>query len=1045
MARFGQRATRFILLVCIFILPFLAQAQNAQLSGTVMDSAKSVIAGAEIEVQQLSTQRTWQIKGNGNGRYLLPSLVPGLYRITARAEHFDTQTVDRVSLNVAGNFSLDFVLHPGATAQTVVVDGSSMVINTTDAALSTVIDRQFVNNMPLNGRSFQSLLTLAPGVAVVPSQGVGTSGEISVNGQRTEGNYFTVDGVSVNTGISATGVVGQGAGYGGGTPGETALGGTQSMVSVDALQEFRASTSSYSAQYGRVPGGQFTFLTRSGSATLHGAAYEYLRNELFDANDWFSKSLGVHRQKTRQNDYGAVLGGALPYVPGSKTFFFGSYEGMGLSTPSAAQQYQVPSAALRAATSGTLQAVMQAFPVPDSATQDLGNGLAYFTRGYSIPSRLDVGGLRLDRDFGQRVHGFVRYQKTESNRTARLSSNISETMPQTVNVQSITAGATHAVTHRISNDARFNLTWNDSSVQYLSTSFGGATPFSVDSIPQLMTNAYNRVYVGLNYGSVPTFSYLPQSASQRQINIVDWMTMTVGRHTLSWGFDYRRLNDLAHMPLLYNPVVYSTAAQVKANAPGSNALAKIVVPVLYPIYNNLGAYVQDEWQLSQRLNLSLGLRWELNPAPSDGAGNDPYTVDQITNLATTKLAAKGTPQWTTQYTAFAPRVGLAYRAVESSRYQTVLRLGFGMFDDTTVANAAGGYAREGYRTTTRFAGKAFPLTAAQIASVPAPSTVSPYTETIYATDPHLKMPYTYQYNLTLEQQLGPAQSLQISYVGSSGHKLLTTRSYSPSVYKNPNFSSSSIYLMLTENAAAANYNALQAQFERRMRHGLQVQASYAWSHTMDDVSSNFQVYQLRRASSDNDIRHNFQAALTYELPVHSSHRLVQRSLGGWAADARVSARSSLPVDIVGQSAVVDSADGMTVNFHPNRVAGTPLYIKDSAYPSRSLRRINPAAFVAATSGTEGNVGRNYARGFDAVQTDLALRRKIDLADGWQLQLRAESFNLFNQPVFGSIYNTLTNTSFGRVYTMLNNQLGGLNALHQQGGPRSLQFTARVSF
>ena len=168
-------------------------------------------------------------------------------------------------------------------------DKRAVNINTVDAAVSTVVDRQFVANMPLNGRSFQSLLTLVPGVAaVVSSRGQGQSGSMSVNGQRTESNYFMVDGVSANTGAYPS-TPGWGGGYSGSTPGETALGTTQSLVSVDALEEFRATTSTYSAEYGRFPGGQFSFTTRSGANDLHGSLFHYFRNDVLDANNWFSR------------------------------------------------------------------------------------------------------------------------------------------------------------------------------------------------------------------------------------------------------------------------------------------------------------------------------------------------------------------------------------------------------------------------------------------------------------------------------------------------------------------------------------------------------------------------------------------------------------------------------------------------------------------------------------------------------------------------------------------------------------------------------------
>jgi hypothetical protein len=182
------------------------------------------------------------------------------------AAGFEKKVIDDITLEVAGKVTMNVTLAVGGMSQTVTVNGSGLNINTTDASVSTVIDRQFVENIPLNGRSFQSLLTMVPGVSIVPSQGAGIGGEVSVNGQRTEANYFTVDGVSANTGASATsGTTGFGGGFSGATPSETVLGTTQSLVPVDALEEFRATTSTYSAEYGRTPGGQFQFDSRAGT------------------------------------------------------------------------------------------------------------------------------------------------------------------------------------------------------------------------------------------------------------------------------------------------------------------------------------------------------------------------------------------------------------------------------------------------------------------------------------------------------------------------------------------------------------------------------------------------------------------------------------------------------------------------------------------------------------------------------------------------------------------------------------------------------------
>ncbi len=257
-------------------------------------------------------------------------------RLHAEATGFSPYTQTGITVTTAQNLELDFRIKIGGAEQSVTVDGGGAQINTTDASVSTVIDRQFVENIPLNGRSFQSLLTIVPGVSVVPSKGQGYGGELSVNGQRTESNYYTVDGIAANIGASPNVSPGFAAGLAGATPGQTVLGTTQSLVSIDALQEFRATTSTYSAEYGRTPGGQFSFSTRSGTNQFHGSVFDYLRNDAMDANSTFNKRSTpvIARQEERQNDFGGTLGGPVR-IPGlyngtDRTFFFFSYEGLRL-------------------------------------------------------------------------------------------------------------------------------------------------------------------------------------------------------------------------------------------------------------------------------------------------------------------------------------------------------------------------------------------------------------------------------------------------------------------------------------------------------------------------------------------------------------------------------------------------------------------------------------------------------------------------------------------------------------------------------------------
>ncbi len=291
-----KRLVCFLLYGFCLSLPLVnAQSINATLSGGVTDPAGTFIVDADVAIANDTTGVVYTAKTNSSGIYYLSVLPPGHYHVQVSKIGFKTLIKPDVVLNVQSALSLNFSLPVGATSESITVDAASSLLNTVDASVSTVIDRKFVENIPLNGRSFQDLISMIPGVVTQNPQNslqvVGTGGDFSVNGQRTESNYYTVDGVSGNIGAGNGGGVGEAA-TGGVLGGSTAVGTTQTLLSVDALQEFRVQSSTYSAEFGRSPGGQFSLLTRSGTDIFHGSAFDYLRNDFFDANDWFNDYYG---------------------------------------------------------------------------------------------------------------------------------------------------------------------------------------------------------------------------------------------------------------------------------------------------------------------------------------------------------------------------------------------------------------------------------------------------------------------------------------------------------------------------------------------------------------------------------------------------------------------------------------------------------------------------------------------------------------------------------------------------------------------------------
>jgi hypothetical protein len=853
------RKTRRIATLLSLLLPcaLWAQSTNATLTGFITDQSKAAMAHVKVDVINMDTNIHYPTMSNGEGSYTAPNLPPGNYKMEVEKQGFKSIVKPDIPLHVQDVIAINFTMAVGSTSESVTVEGGVPLINTESAAVSTVVDRQFVANTPLNGRSFQSLIQLAPGVATVPGALTNAVGEFSVNGQRREANYYIVDGVSANTGVT-------GLNYVGATPAETALGTTQSLVSVDALQEFRISTSTYSAEYGRTPGAQISFQTRSGTNEWHSSAFDFLRNDALDANNWFNNASGLSKTAERQNDFGGTLGGPLVllglYNGKDKTFFFFSYEGLRLRIPQPAYTTSVPNMSLRQNSPEAVQAVLDAFPLPNGADQ--GNGLALFTGSYSSPSSLDASSIRVDHVFGNSLRVFDRYADTPSDSISRyIPQNFATLINNSSTVKTATLGVTMIASSRLVNDLRFNYTSNDNGAIYSSDNFAGATPLSTQAFAEAAP-AYSSFTVTLSFGTRPSQVVRNTANEQHQWNVTDTSTYSMGRHTLKFGIDYRRQVTTQGANQLVQGFTFASANQILSNVASSGYVQTYGVNAPIGTFDNFSSFVQDEWKTTRRLHLSLGLRWDFNPPPTGKP--QPYTLDQIADLSTSKLAPAGTSLYSADYKGFAPRVGVSYELSQKAGYETVVRSGFGVFYD--IGNQAalyGIYGGVGIGSYVAYPNVSFPFTPVQQA-VRQPSTASPYNSTVSAPDPHLRLPYTLQWNAAIQQGLGHSQTLTVSYVAAGARELLHNTLVFPS--NNPNFSLGNGLTLLT-NGATSNYNSLQLQLQRQLARGLQVLASYTWSHSIDDLSSssNFTA-PLLRGNSDFDVRHNFTAALGYNIP-----------------------------------------------------------------------------------------------------------------------------------------------------------------------------------
>jgi hypothetical protein len=1030
-----------------------AQSTNASIIGRVTDPSKALIVGAKVAAVSSGTSFRYEAVTNGSGDYYLTNLPPGSYRIEIEKTGFKKLIKPDVILHVQDALEIDFEMTLGPASQSVMVEAGAPLVNTESGTVSTVIDRTFVDNLPLNGRSFQTLIMLAPGV-VVTATAYDDQGQFSVNGQRADANYFTVDGVSANFGVTAYFPLVQAGG--GALPALTVSGGTNSLVSVDAMQEFRIQTSSFAPEFGRTPGGQISIVTRSGTNRFHGTLFEYFRNNVLDADDWFANYDHLPKPEERQNDFGGVFGG--PVVK-DKTFFFFSYEGLRLRQPST-QESVVPDLPSRQQVPAALQPYLNAFPIANGV--ELGAGLAQFNASYSNPSSLNAYSIRVDHVVNSKISLFGRYNYSPSSFSERgpLAAPftvLSETEPISSSVQTLTLGLAELIRPEISNDLRANYSNQRVSERYAMDNFGGAVPLS-DSLsfpsPYTSANAALQFYLtgaGLyGQGKLAT-------DEQRQVNVIDNLSVVKGSHQMKFGVDYRWLSPFSS-PFQYvqfaqfsgvtcpaPPTSCSgyafngTAAFAEASAYESNAL----------LSHNLSFYGQDTWKITPRLTVTYGLRWDINP-PLKGKNlaNDPFTVTGLNDAVTIALAPRGTPLYQTTYGNVAPRVGVAYQLDGGSNWTSVLRGGFGIFYDLGTGSLGGVSSYFPYSASNFFFNTTFPLSP-QNAAPPA-ITVNPPVSSIIVADPNLKLPRTYQWNAALEQSLGSSQTVSLTYIGAVGRDLLrVTNLFNP----NQNFGQ----VNLTDNTATSDYQALQLKFERRLSRGLQALASYTWSHSIDisstDAFSNYLSTpssvanpNIDRGNSDFDIRNAFTAGVTYNLPSPQSNAIAHAAFGGWSVDSFIFARTAPPVDVVGAIAF---ADGIALAPRPDVVPGAPLVLYGSQYPGG--KAFNPAAFTAPPTGQQGDFGRNVLRGFGAWQADVAFQRQFRLTEKVGLRFRGEFFNIFNHPNFGSPDNTLGDPLFGQSTQTLASSLGsggangGFNPLYQIGGPRSIQLALKLVF
>lgn len=1039
-------------------LPHAEAQQPASIFGSVADTSGHVVAGAAVQVQSESSGARWHALTDDDGRYSVAGLSAGRYKVTIRMPGFRTVSRLGVVLDSGGGLPLDFqmellMLHDSVT---VVSSRDDLDPSPSDSLLLTRTSPGAA--LPANGADFRMLFDLVPGVVVTPA-GVSDGGQFSSDGQRPNANAFRVDGVSVNAGLGSGTLPGSFPGMS--LPAMSGIGNTENLGSPETAQSVELRASDFAPESGERPGATALITTRSGTNAFHGDVFGNVRDNSWNARDWFANSQGVADfayPRPSWADTGLVLGGPLWR---NHTYFFLSGEGSALDDY-AVQLIAVPTLATRQTAPAPLAALFSSFPYPSGP--NLGSGLAGASAQLSSTGTLGSFSLRVDQSLGPHGIAFFRYleapSRASSSQYDSLTGGQFDWRSATVGINAEFAGMLH--------DLRFNY-----SHAWLNTSSSGspgntAALAAAGLLPGVTVTPTEIIYTGLPYipSPFPQFSPYDQVvlgvsvpglgqyvsdlsgiALQTQWELRDSISREMGRHQFRAGFDGLRMRQWRGGAI---DTILGSASSLQGILKGDPIAVTYSRPSQYGREIIAGSlFAQDTFHLSDTMSLIYGLRWDLTPPGTVSAQNP--TVSGLwtgTQWQTTEIGIlNGTAPWHMDYAQVAPRVGLAWKL---PWFGLMLRAGAGLFYDPTLAatiDTINGAPFNSWLYLPTGNG----ISGAGGASNPptaAPTPMSPDVARFLSGDyPALHLPRSWQWKTTLEKRIGDVGMASASYTGSAGSHLIGNEAY-----VDPSTGILERLVTLTENSS--NYQALQMRFTASPAPSVYASVAYTWAHSLDDGSADSDVflihpgYQLNEAwaSSSFDVRNTLSAALSYRVRSTASRNLPDW-LAGWTVSGILRARSGFPINIT------DNEQALGEEFEnagrPDLVAGQPVWIGDPSVAGG--RRLNPAAFGTPPAGEAGTLGRNAIYGNGLTQIDASLHRAFPLFRGIGLEVGLNIFNVLNHPEFADPVAFLSSPWFGQSTTMQNLMLGtgtpntGMPPLFQTGGSRSAEVSFRLSF
>jgi hypothetical protein len=582
---------------------------------------------------------------------------------------------------------------------------------------------------------------------------------------------------------------------------------------------------------------------------------------------------------------------------------------------------------------------------------------------------------------------------------------------------------------------RFNYSAQKARSEYQLTVASGAVPYDPTILLGNLSNAANYVLFGTFDSGFLISGPLARNRNQ-QGEVVDDLVVSHGAHQLKFGVDYRA-NYLDVIP--YQHLLEYLSFDIPSLL--STSSADLFIPITTApsklLSRSTSIYAQDTWKIGPRLTLTYGLRWEFDPAPSPRGKTTLAAWENVNDPSKIALAPSGSAVWHSTYGNFAPRVGIAWTPTD--KRDLVFRAGGGVFYDLGVGAAANLSSSFPNNVQNVLFGTPLPI-GDTTPYLPVISEQPPYPGIVNAVTSNLKLPRSYQWNVAIEKSVFEQSAVTVTYVGQAGRKLLRTEGLGT---PNADFTGT---FYLTTNSANSDYNALQVQYRQPISHSVQALLGYTFSHSLDNASNDTVQYvsstvisaKNDRASSDFDVRHSFSGAVSLSIPAPTKIKGLAPLLRNWSTDLVVVARSGFPFN----GSIFAPVDGSAPRA--DRVAGKPVWLTSTQVPGG--RSLNPAAFGVPPAGQQGTEARNDIAGFGLTQVDLSLARQLSLTDRLHLQFRTDAFNVLNHPNFTNPLALIgSNPRYLNSQSMLNQGLGGLNPLFQEGGPRSLQLSLKLTF